>query len=79
VIVPLLGARDAMSREDWAEVKARFAPYAAVADRKPNTEADRLGWYRLTELLSGDIAERFAAVVRKDLGGREEIEAIAVR
>ena len=77
VIVPLLGARDAMSREDWAEVKARFAPYAAVADRKPNTEADRLGWDRLTELLSGDIAERFAAVVRKDLGGREEIEAIA--
>lgn len=77
VIVPLLGARDALSREDWAEVKARFVPYAAVADRKPHTEAERLGWDRLAELLSGDAAERFAAVVRKDLGGREEIEAIA--
>lgn len=77
VILPLLGARDALSREDWAEVKARFAPYAAVADRKPSTEADRLGWDRLEELLSSDVAERFAAVVRKDLDGREEIEAIA--
>lgn len=77
VILPLLGARDALSAEDWAEVKARFAPYAAVADRKPSTEADRLGWDRLAELLSSDVAERFAAVVRKDLEGREEIEAIA--
>lgn len=77
VIIPLLGERDELSGEDWASVKTRFAPYAAVVDRKPASEADLLGWERLTELLSSGVAERFAAVVRKDLDDREEIEAIA--
>lgn len=76
---PLLPTPDAMSREDWQALQARFEPYAAALARKPRVEPgpdvttlpsstiDDLGEARVDELLKGDAARQFDDAAARDV------------
>ncbi len=67
VVVPLLGERDALLPEDWAELSARFAAWQAWQAARPETAVHGVDTARLRELVDGDLRERLATLIEQDL------------
>jgi len=66
IAVPLLGVRDELTSDKWQTIKTRFAPYAELVARKPESGVEKLGMERLGELLSSDLPSRFEALTQQD-------------
>ncbi|MFZ5480193.1 MAG: hypothetical protein ACOZNI_25745 [Myxococcota bacterium] len=75
VVTPLLGEREALSAAEWADLKARLAPYRAWRAGEPATKLAALGTDRVAALL-GRVAP-LRALVAEDLAVAREAEAIA--
>ncbi len=76
VLTPLFGPLDSLSADTWHQVKALFAPYAAIMARKPDTEVADLPPAQLAALLQGDSFQHFTALVEQDRAGADTVALI---
>lgn len=67
VIEPLLGAREALSQDDWDALAAKFAAYRAWVAERPESGLLALETARLETLRDGDTRETLAALIEQDL------------
>jgi len=67
VIAPMLGSREALTPEEWAELSARFAAYQAWLSERPEAAVHELEPARLEALSGGGTRERLAALIERDL------------
>ncbi|HRP35803.1 MAG TPA: hypothetical protein PLI48_07980 [Gammaproteobacteria bacterium] len=67
VIEPLLGTRETLTAQEWAELSAKFTAYRAWMADRPATQVHELELGRLEQLKSGDTRARLAALIDKDL------------
>ena len=78
VVKPILGDRDSITAEEWATIKARFAPYEAWRTAGGASMAVApLGKARVQELLAGDIRQKVAELIARDKALEPEANAIA--
>lgn len=68
-VTPLLGAREALSADDWAALRARLAAHRAWQARQPDTALAALDAEAVATYLAGDSRVRLAALVDRDSGG----------
>ena len=73
---PLLGPRETLNDQEWHELKARFAPYAAWLAAKPASALEGLDSTRLAELVGGDSRARLSELITADAARGEEAAAI---
>lgn len=74
-VKPLLGARDALTEEDWGALQARFAEQEEWLAAKPATKTEGLGAERLAEVLAagkGGLEE----LLKKDLAEKPKFDSI---
>lgn len=77
VVVPLLGARDALSREDWLAIQARCAPcFAWQAERPALPILEKLGAERIEWLAGGETREQLLALVAADRAVSGEADSL---
>jgi hypothetical protein len=75
IVAPLIGDRTSLGADDWATIKARFAPYDAWWARCPKTAAAALGIERTRRLLA--IRPRMEELLARDKALEPETNAIA--
>lgn len=75
VVVPLIGARAALSYEDWLAVRARMAAQVAWQGAKAGAVVEALGPARARELAGGEWRARLEALIAKDEAARPLAEA----
>jgi hypothetical protein len=68
VIEPLLGARDALSLQDWNELAAKFSAYLAWMAQRPQTKLHELDTAHLEHIRQDDTRQRLIALIEQDLG-----------
>jgi len=66
VVLPLFGEIDELTREQWEDLSARFAAYAAWQAGQRGTVAAPLGIVRVRELLADDSKTKIAALIAED-------------
>ncbi|HRR80361.1 MAG TPA: hypothetical protein P5118_09245 [Planctomycetota bacterium] len=77
VVAPLLGANKAsITAEEWAALKAKFAPYEAWLGAKAGAAVEKLGLPRVRELLAGKGKEALTALIAQDKALEPEVNAI---
>lgn len=76
VAEPLLGARTALSYDDWQAIKGRLAPYTAWQAEKPALGVEVIGLPRLAELADGGVQEALLALVELDKSVAAEADSI---
>jgi hypothetical protein len=67
VVEPLLGARESLTEEDWTELSAKFTAYRAWMADRPETAVHDLELGHLEQINGGDIRDRLAALIERDL------------
>lgn len=67
-VTPLLGARDALTADDWAALQAALAPHAAWQAARPATKLHELEPARLAQHLAPGRREALAALIAADAG-----------
>jgi hypothetical protein len=67
VIEPLLGARAALSEQDWGELSARFAGYRAWMSERPDSAVQELEPAHLEAIQDDDTRSRLAELIEQDL------------
>jgi hypothetical protein len=67
VVAPLLGARDALSQDDWTALSAKFGAYRAWIAERPASAVHDLDTARLEQLRADGTRERLAALIEQDL------------
>jgi hypothetical protein len=67
VIEPVLGARETLSPEEWAELSGRFAAFKAWMGTRPDTAVHDLDLAELAQVSGDDTRERLAALIEQDL------------
>lgn len=67
VITPVLGAREALSEADWADLSARFAAYRGWLAGKPDSPLAVVDVARLRAVLADDTHQRLAQLIADDL------------
>ncbi|MFH1810038.1 MAG: hypothetical protein ABIJ09_14930 [Pseudomonadota bacterium] len=77
VVTPLLGARDSLSRDEWNELRARFAAHRAWLGSKAGASVAKLGIERIRALLDGEARDKIQALVARDKELAPEFDAIA--
>jgi len=77
VVVPLLGERDALTREDWAEIKRHVAPLTAWWAAKPKGPVAGLAPARIQAILDSGARASIESLIAQDLALAAEAEAIA--
>lgn len=75
-IVPLLGARDALTPADWAALKAKLAPFQAWTSTKAGASVEGLGLDALRGFLAGDGHAQLGDLLAQDLALKPEADAI---
>lgn len=75
-VEPLLGARAALTAEDWRAIEDKLAAHAAWRGTKPAGDVDTLGTPRLLELAGSEAKAKIDALVLKDLALEAEAKAI---
>jgi hypothetical protein len=65
-VVPLLGARDALTAADYDAIVGKLAAHAAWQAAKPDTKVDALGADRIHALSTGDTRVKLAALIDAD-------------
>jgi hypothetical protein len=77
VVAPLLGeGKDALAREEWLDLLARFAGYRAWAAAKTGVAVEKLGIARVREILAGKGKAALERAIAADLAVAPEVEAI---
>lgn len=76
-ILPLLGARQEISANDWEEIKARFSAYENWLTAKPETLLENLEPARLEGLLASDQRQALSDLIARDAAVAEQANAIA--
>ncbi len=76
VVQPVLGERTALSAADWADLKARFAPYQGWLAERPVQAIDVLEPGRVAVLAGDDTRERLLAEVAHDASVATEAEGL---
>jgi hypothetical protein len=76
-LIPLLGARAALTEADWAAVQSKLAAHDAWSASKPATSVEKLGLPRLRELLGGSTRARIAELIKQDAALESEFNQIA--
>ncbi|MBX9633700.1 MAG: hypothetical protein K2X44_01845 [Magnetospirillum sp.] len=76
VVVPLLGARDVLGAREWADIKARFAAYAAWQSIQPHTPVAVLAAPRILAIAQSDAKPAIDALIAKDIALEAEAAAI---
>ena len=66
VVVPVYGARDSLTAEEWANLSAKFAGYESWLASKPETTIEKLGRERIEEVLGNDSRASIAALIAQD-------------
>ncbi|RAU20973.1 hypothetical protein CU669_15385 [Paramagnetospirillum kuznetsovii] len=77
VVVPLLGERQALSAEDWAAIKERFAAWTAWRAEMPQGPVAALGKARIAEVTESGAQAAILDLIEKDLALEAEAKAIA--
>ncbi len=67
VVEPLLGAREALTLEEWLELSAKFDAYRAWMADRPDTQVHDLELAQLEKVVADDTRERLAALIERDL------------
>ncbi len=76
VVVPLLGARDALTPDDWARVKGAFAARDAWLGAKAGASVEGLGGDRVRAIAAGDGQAVISAAIAADSALAGEAGAI---
>ncbi len=76
VVRPLLGERAELSAGEWADIKARLAPYVAWQAAPGGTAVASVEPARAAELLASDLKEQLLALIAADEARRAEAEGI---
>ncbi len=76
-VTPLLGAREALSEEDWLALQAKLKPGMAWLGRKQGGLVEPLGLSRVRSIRAGEARQKIAALIEADLALKPEFEAIA--
>ncbi len=77
VVAPILGAeRTDLAEEEWVDLAARFARYAAWTDGKKGGSVEPLGIARVREILAADPRAALEALLDRDLARAEERSAL---
>lgn len=77
-ITPLLGERETLTAAEWADLKARLAPYVAwQAAKGAGAAVATLGKERVQALLDGPSREAITALIAQDKALEGEANAIA--
>lgn len=67
VIRPLkIGTGETLERDEWLQVKQRFAGYRKWREAKPETGVEKLSITRVRELLKSDLHAQLAALLAED-------------
>ena len=75
-VVPILGDRDTLTREDWSRLTSRVAAHREwIASRQGEVVAS-VGVPRLREILAGTELERLRTLIGEDEARRPEAQAI---
>lgn len=75
-VAPILGARTALSPDDWALLCERLAGHEAWEAARPTTPVGKLGLDRIHAILAGDGRAALAALIAEDLTHAADAEAI---
>ena len=76
-VTPLLGAgRETLSAAEWADLKARLAPYEAWMAARKGAKVERLGAERVAAILAGGGKAAVEAVIAEDEARRDEALAV---
>ena len=73
---PVLGARTVLTPADWAEVKARFAPYEAWRAARVGAKVEALGLPRVRALLAAGSQAAVNALIAQDKALETEATSI---
>jgi hypothetical protein len=76
VVTPLLGQRDAITRNDWDKVTAAFAPHSAWLASKPKTMIESLDESRIRTIAASDVQNEIARLLTMDEDVAEEADSI---
>jgi hypothetical protein len=76
-VKPILGAKDALTAEDLAQIVAKLAPFETWRGGKPSTGAAKLDAARLKALATGDARARLAKLIAADRALEGDYAAIA--
>lgn len=76
-VQPVLGARSELSEADWAELKAKVAPFLAWQSAKAGAALEKLGRARLEAILASKAKEELSALVAQDLAVKPEADSVA--
>ncbi len=76
-VTPLLGERQSLSAEEWAGIKARFAPWTAWQAEQPDSPLRALGAARIGDILATGARAAIEELIAQDLALEAEARAIA--
>lgn len=67
VIEPLLGKREELSADDWAQIGAVLTPWRSWQAQKPQNNLHALGLERIQAIVSGDGQAKLSVLIADDL------------
>jgi hypothetical protein len=76
VVPPVLGNADPLTDDGWGTICARFAPYEAWLETKPETSVEALGEERVRTILAQDDKTALLELVARDKAVEPEVAAI---
>lgn len=75
-VTPLLGEQTRLNRDQWAELKSRFAAYEAWLAGKTGGSVEPLGIERIRALLASDHRAAIEALIAEDEARKPEADAL---
>ena len=78
VIVPLLGARTALTADEWRQLVARLAPFEKWSANGNGSPVQKLGIQRIRDLLASGVRAGIDALVERDRALEQEVSGIAL-
>ncbi len=77
VVRPVIGEREALSAEEWEQIRERLAGHAAWVKARPETGVSKLPLERIRALLAGNGRAAVEALIAEDAAHAADAEAIA--
>jgi hypothetical protein len=75
-VVPLLGARDALTAADWAALEGKLAAHGVWQGRKAGAAVEKLGLLRARAILAGGARAAIEALIARDAALSAEAAAV---
>lgn len=76
VVKPLLGAKTALTEQEWLGIKDKFAPYEGWSGARAGAIVEKLGLKRVREILAGKGKETLAGLIAKDKAEESNVASI---